>query len=424
MSLTSGYSKSTSKTVIAVTLLLLLGSQTAFGLPFLPKKKPAVENLPPSTRISPNLMQPAPVTEPGKPPSGQLAKPVAPPEPPPTPVQTLVKKGIFPEDAETRTTPFTRAELASILVKALGHNTQTVSEFPFYRDVPKDYWAYAYIEAAREKQLIEHAYGHGFYYPDKTVTYADAYLAISHAITGPPPTPEVTAHLLKPFKDKNTLKPYVAAAAAKMTLVRFFATRNLSETQKTMLRPNDPLDAEGLAPMITYLQRLIQRRSAVRTEATTAMPVLPAGLKLSVSPATAILEAKLTPGEYAYFTLPQPVDRLPKGSRFRGVVREAQPDNRKYTVELFEAQSPDGTLFQTSADLILSFPPKEKLGFFVPGELFETYTKSPANPEENEAETVAPSVTPAPNQPVPAIPEKPKVSKPTIKAPTKPAIPK
>lgn len=428
MRLTSRYSKSAFRTAAACALSLLMIFPPAFGFPFFHKKKPAAESIPPSTRISPDLMKAAPATETIKPQAEKLAKPIAPPAPPPTPLQALVQKGIFPQDAETRTTPFNRAELASILIKALGHNTQLVSEFPFYRDVPKDYWAYAPIEIAREKRLIDYDDEHGFYRPEKTVTYADAYLAISHAITGPPPSKDATEHLLKPFKDKDALPPDVAAAAAKMALVRFFSTRNAQAPQKTTLDANEPVYAEGLAPLATYLMRLIQRRAPVRTEAITAVPVLPAGLKLSVSPATAILETRLTPGEYVYFTLPMPVDRLPRGSRMRGVVREAQADLRKYSVELFEAQTPDGTIYQTSADLSLSFPPKEKLGFFVPGEVFEAYTKIPANPETNEPETSAEkapaNITPPPNKSVPAIPEKPKAASPAIKAPKKPAIPK
>src|SRR5688572_29903283 len=46
-------------------------------------------------------------------------------------VETLIEKGVFSEKMESRTTPLTRAEWATALVKALKHNTSLFSNFPF-----------------------------------------------------------------------------------------------------------------------------------------------------------------------------------------------------------------------------------------------------------------------------------------------------
>lgn len=412
---TIGFSKSVYKTGIACLLALSLCIPSAFGLSFFSRKKPQAEHIPPASDVSPNMINPG----------GDQASPASnnteTPAPPPRPalntddVSALVKKGIFPADSTTRTTPFNRAELASILVKALGHNTELVSEFPFYRDVSKDYWAYAPIEVAREKKLIEHSDGHGFYHPEEIVTYADVYTAIAQAITGPMPSEEATEFLLKSFKDKADIAPEVAPAAAKMARVRFFSNRAMPEARRTLLNANDSVYPEGLAPHVSYLMRLITRQAPLRAEVAETLPVLPAGLSLSVSPATAIFEARLGVGEAVYLTLAAPAGPLPKGSRIRGQVREARTNERTYIADLFEARTPQGEFYQTSAELTLKFPPKEKLAFFVPGETFEVVTKLP----ETEETITTPTPTDA-SQSAPADNKTPSFAPPAVKQPTPP----
>lgn len=410
---TIGFSKSASKTGIACLLTLSLCLPSAFGLPFFSRKKPPAEHIPPSSDVAPRMIKPGNQSNPKE------EAPTPPPRvlPAADDVRSLIDKGVFPPDAATRTTPFNRAELAWILVKALKHNTELVSEFPFYRDVPKEYWAYAPIEVAREKKLIEHPDEHGFYHPEKTVTYADAYTAIAQAITGPLPSTEATEFLLKNFKDKADISPQVAPAAAKMAQVRFFSNRAMPEARRTLLNANDPVYPEGLAPHISYLMRLITRQAPLRAEVAETLPVLPAGLTLILSPATAIFEARLGVGEAVYLTLVSPAGPLPKGSRVRGQVQSANTNERTYGVDLFEARTPEGQFYQTSAELTLKFPPKEKLAFFVPGENFEAVTKLP---DTGIQELTAPTDD---TQSAPADNKTPSFAPPAVKKQTPPIKP-
>jgi len=155
----------------------LLPAAQAF--PFFHKKQKTQQpNIPPAIQTQPGLLQ-----------APEVPQPVKTPALPPDATQILVQQGIFPPEALTRTEPITRAEWAGILVRAIGHNTKLYSEFPFYRDVPATDPDYVPIEVAREKKLTVYESDHGFYHPQKPVTYAEAYESISHAITGPPPDP-------------------------------------------------------------------------------------------------------------------------------------------------------------------------------------------------------------------------------------------
>src|SRR5688572_17170408 len=114
------------KGLVSGALVLFIGSSSAEAFPFI-KRKGNQQSIPPVTEVKPTMLQPS-ATPP------KVSAPVA----PLSPLQILINKGIFPPDAATRQQPISRAEWATVLVKAVGHNTSLVSEFPFYRDVPTD----------------------------------------------------------------------------------------------------------------------------------------------------------------------------------------------------------------------------------------------------------------------------------------------
>jgi hypothetical protein len=146
---------------------------------------------------------------------------------------------------------------------------------------------------------------------------------------------------------------------------------------QTSLHPHAAVTFEGATPLVTYLVHLIQRRSPLQAELEAAVPVLPSGLNLTLSPTTAILEAQLTVGQSVSFTLVKAVGPLPKESRLEGLVTAAKPSARSYTVQLDTAKTQQGNQYQTSAEFTLGFNPKNRITFFVPGELFNAVTQAP-----------------------------------------------
>lgn len=355
------------------------GFHSAQAFPFFHRHPKQLPNIPPGAQSQPGMIEPPPA----------VPATVKTPFVPPSPVQTLVKRGVFPSDAETRTTPITREEWAKILVKAIGHNTTLVSEFPFYRDVPLTHPSYTYIEVAREKKLAVYNDDHGFYYPAQPVTYEEAYFSIAHAITGPPPDIEAAPHLLQGFSDRDQLSVEYQRAVAKMVRVHFF-----QHPPQTQLHPNEDLTFAGAAPLVSDLIKLIQLRTPLMAERKTAIPVLPAGLSLTLSPATSILEADLNVGQSVSFTLMNPVAisslaYLPKESRFEGQVVDATQAQRTYKVKLTRVKTPEGDEYKTDAEFVISFSPRSRITFLVPGELYSVVTQEPPKSttgEETEGE--------------------------------------
>jgi|GEM_PF-2649813 len=368
----------------------------AQAFPFFHRHPHVQQNLPPSAQGRPGLIQPPPL------------QPVVPtPAAPVEPIQVLVKRGVFPPDALTRSTPITRAEWATILVKAIGHNTGLVSEFPFYRDVPANYPAYVPIEVAREKKLITYQNDHGFYYPAQPVTYQEAYVSIAQAIAGPPPTPEAVTHLLQGFPDWSQLSAKDAAAVAKMVRVHFFR----KPKPQTLLHPKEDVTFTGAAPLVTDLIHLIQLRTPLQAEKETEIDTVPAGLNLTLTPMTSILEASLSVGQSVSFTLVNPIGPLPKESRFTGQVISATPSARTYTVELTQVKTPEGDEYKTKAQFTIAFSPRSRITFLVPGELYSAITQLPATASttgeknENPTETGTPQKQEVPfSQPSPVSP--------------------
>lgn len=445
MNSNTGYTKWESKAGAALLLCFLLLAPDASAFSFFGRKKEAtpVENIPPATQFSPGVdptAEPADSqNEPARNPQQDSAQdqaaqeqreqeqnqtqnaeqptvkdngqaPVDPAAPenadagqratpaqraanrsqePADPLPVLVEKGIFPADSGTRTTPITRAELASILVKALEHNTTMVSEFPFFRDVPREHWAYVPVEVAREKRLLTDAYDHGFYYPDRAVTFGDVYRAISKAITGPPPSSDEAAHLLSRFVDLDELEPDDRMAMAKMARTRYFWRNNQGDISSHWTEPVSPKD---LAPLVASLMYLTEHKAALIPERGT-LPVLPPDISLTVTPSSAIFEERIGVGEVVFFTLVYPADPLPKGTRLRGIVRDVLP-SKTYIIELTGARTPEDQIYRTSAELSIIFPPREKTAFIVPGEVFQTTTMVPEGVTQN-AMPASPSQSPA-----------------------------
>jgi hypothetical protein len=370
------------------------------AFPFFGEKKKEKE-IQPESRTEPSLITP-------ENPSGVRQNPVPDTNPLPAsavpagrspaiePVQALVSQGVYTQEFSAQTEPVTRGQFAQILVKALNHNLTLFSEFPFYRDVATDHPNYAAIEIAREKKLTDYQSEQGFYHPDQAIQYRDVYLAISHAITGAPPSRVRAEHLLRNLPQRSVFTEAEYNAVAKMTQSRFFSRVRRHETTFQPLETE--VTPQGLAPFINFMMFLNERRAPI-VSAEDLAPQLPAGIRLVVSPSTGILEERLKAGGRIRFQLVSAVETLPKGSMVRGVVQEAKA-NRTYIILFDTVRTTEGQNYETRAELSISFSAKDKLGFIVPGETFEVMTQSvPAD----EAPTLPESVPP-PNAPPTGVP--------------------
>lgn len=355
--------------------LLLFASADAFSFFGIGENKAKQEPIPPILEPSKTIpsvskedIKPNQAEAPSIPPEAMGPKPL----PKPTdPVQTLIERNVYPKEWGTRDTPLNRAELADVLVKALKHNLDMVSDFPFYRDVPKSHWAYNAIEVARAKKLLDYR-ENGFYYPERSITFADVFTAIAHTITGPPPSEDEAGYYLVIYPDWEDIPEELWPAVAKMTRARFFEGQFSPALQLT----EEPTP-KTLAPYIVSLSHLNERRILLPPSKEALLPYVPGGLTLTISPTVAIFESRLAIGDAVYFSLTEAVDSLPKGSKIRGVVRDAL-GSHTYVIELVEVETLEEKLFKINGELDLVFRNKA-LPFIVPGETFQVTTRAPAN---------------------------------------------
>lgn len=371
------------------------------------KQPSAVQPIPPTSRISPAIEAP-PANEPGG--RSGASPPAARPEASPSsqalvpstqsisvedPLQVLSEKRIFSETLLGQTTPVTRAQLAEVLVKALGHQIDRVSEFPFYRDVSADSPAYPFIEVARAKKLLDYPADHGFYHPEQPVSFEVLYLALSHAITGAAPPPQRTEYLLRDMPGHQSFSPALRDALAKMAQSRFFTRTRRYQTVFTP--PQAFVTPQELAPLVHYLMFLNQRRAPL-LGIPQVLPQLPAGLTLQISPATGILEERLKAGGRIRFQVLNTVGSVPRTSTLFGSVTAVLPD-RSYRIQFDNLRTPEGQVYETRAYLSVSFSARDKLGFIVPGETFEI-TTLPVSPSSasvgtsSQPQTTGPSAGP------------------------------
>jgi hypothetical protein len=298
-------------------------------------------------------------------------------------IDKLAAAGILPENLQNNPQQvITRAQLATIFVKALNHNQQLYELFPFYRDVPRNHPDYAAVEIARETGLLTFPQNHGFYHPDWSIQYSTLYMAMSHALTGPNPTLDEQELLLKPFGGVKAFPSWLAPNIAKMTRLRFFVTS--TGQIDTDLHLKEDVTVEGLAPLLTSLMHVIELRSTAsdQPDQSENAAILPGGLSLVMTPSTTIFESQLTPGQRVYFSLSEDVSPLAKESRVRATVRDVDNNLHRYTLMVDEVRTPEGVLYKTQASVVMTFPPRRRTPFIVPGQLLEANTEALPVPKE------------------------------------------
>ncbi len=292
----------------------------------------------------------------------------------------LIRAGLLPPESATRTTPITRAELARLIVGAIGYNTLMVSEFPFYRDVPVDLPDYAPIEVAREKRLIDYPEEHGFYHPGQAIRFAELYGALGKVLRPPAPSDSANRLTVESFADGNRLPAELVTPVAKMAYANFFP-QTRQERHETYLLPQQEVSAPAIAPFIVRLMQV----AGTHTQLEAALPsgavaFLPAGLSMTVTPTASLFRSRLAVGDTVTFSLVNNAGPLIKGSRFRGRV-ESVADGSTYRIRLYEVRTVnEDQFFETNTILTLVFPEKDEKAFVVPGQVFEITSGAPEPP--------------------------------------------
>lgn len=304
-------------------------------------------------------------------------------------LEYLMRRGYFQSFAQNRflpDEPMTRAQLVTLLYRASQMNTPFVSEFPYYRDVPLNYWGYVALEGFRMREILPEAMGkNGWLYPDRPVTRLEAGVLLSRTFT---------PQWLKLTHDEelSTLKAFsvgegACPAWAQADLARVLYAGLLTPVSPPMDHPeqgfvldlNMPLKRMDGARMV-YQRALVEDADESHTAAKKV--ALPSGMTLAITPTSAISAPQLAVGQSVFFTTTQMVSipftaiSLGRGSRLGGLVTTLSSDKQEAELTFSQITVPSGESYLLSARLILRFVAgKNGVSFRVPGEVFSLSTQ-------------------------------------------------
>ena len=143
----------------------------------------------------------------------------------------------YPDGTYKPDIPVTRAEFASMAIKALGQENGTVSQDIHFNDINKDFWAYNIIQKAVYFDLIPDAKGESFR-PFDPVTRAEAITLAVNALT----TKEISKErandvVAKAYDDYTALPAWFLMSAAKSHLLDLDVVMPGHEGKMEAMRP-------------------------------------------------------------------------------------------------------------------------------------------------------------------------------------------
>ena len=149
----------------------------------------------------------------------------------------LAEKSLVKGYADGKFSPesfLTRAEFASLMVGAFG-NSPEVQKAANFKDVPKNHWAWQFIQTVSKKRFFS-GYPDGTFRPEQPILRVEAISVIASALNLPiPKLPELT--LKDAFDDAVMIPKYarnvIASATQRAIIVNYPNVRKLNPNQST-----------------------------------------------------------------------------------------------------------------------------------------------------------------------------------------------
>lgn len=289
----------------------------------------------------------------------------------------------FPDNLFRPDMPISRAEFVTLLYRASGMNTPFLSEFAYFRDVPKDHWAYLPIEGFRMRNIIG-GVTDGFFEPEEPITRLSAGAILSRTLSESwlrLSSQEISDTLMAYDQSVDSVPGWARYDLARSVYAGFLlpVSKQVSPQQaRFSLELDAPLTRMDAVRMV-YRRALIGIEEEMR--AVERVPWIPVGVQMTVSPTSAISQAQLFVGQTLYFAtvdtveVPQANLTLPRGTRIHGHVVALSSDRSQATVTLDRALLPSGTYYNMVSQLLVQFKPEEEeQRFVVPGQNFQIET--------------------------------------------------
>lgn len=133
-------------------------------------------------------------------------------------IQSLAEEGVvvgYPDGTFKPDAEVTRAEFATMALKALRQHNAVAKETFEFTDVPKEHWAHDNIQRAYSFDLIK-GFPNGTFLPEGTVTKAEAISLIISSLETDPMTPARARQILTAsYTDAASIQDWFAINAAK-----------------------------------------------------------------------------------------------------------------------------------------------------------------------------------------------------------------
>lgn len=143
-------------------------------------------------------------------------------------IQTLTEQGVivgYPDGTFQPDENVTRAEFASMAIKALGQEHTTVAQPVNFTDIDPTFWAYDAIQKSLYFDLISCQSGGDVFRPDDTVTRAESIsVAVNALTTEQISTMKAKEVLSKRFADVNEIPEWFVIPAGKAEILDMLVT--------------------------------------------------------------------------------------------------------------------------------------------------------------------------------------------------------
>ncbi|MBE7703748.1 MAG: S-layer homology domain-containing protein [Cyanobacteria bacterium SIG28] len=155
-------------------------------------------------------------------------------------IKFLTEVGVvvgYPDGTYKPDIPVTRAEFASMAIKALGQESANVTQEIHFNDLTPDFWAYNIIQKAVYFDLIPDAKGES-YRPYDSVTRAEAINIAVNALTTQQISQEKADDIIaKSYQDYEQLPAWFLMAAAKAHVLDLVVVMPGNEGKMEAMRP-------------------------------------------------------------------------------------------------------------------------------------------------------------------------------------------
>ncbi|MBE7710560.1 MAG: S-layer homology domain-containing protein [Cyanobacteria bacterium SIG31] len=155
-------------------------------------------------------------------------------------IKFLTEVGVvvgYPDGTYKPDIPVTRAEFASMAIKALGQENTTVAQEIHFDDITPEFWAYNIIQKAVYFDLIPDAKGES-YRPFDSVTRAEAInIAVNALTTNQISQEKADSIIAKSYEDYEKLPAWFLMAAAKAHILDLVVVMPGHEGKMEALRP-------------------------------------------------------------------------------------------------------------------------------------------------------------------------------------------